>query len=58
MRHFREFITYNTLILSLFVVGEMVLFESCTRAKSACGTKRQKKARHKRIKSNTTFMTY
>ena len=42
-------------ILAFSAVG--FLAESCG-SRHACGTKHQKKQRNKRIKHNTTFMTY
>ena len=46
------------LILALLAFGTVAFVaESCGSNKHACGTKHKKRARHKRIKKNTTFMS-
>lgn len=45
------------IIIVLLALAVIIPFESCEKNKHACGTKRQKRARHKKIKKNTYFMT-
>jgi|TARA_R110000868_G_scaffold30337_1_gene112392 hypothetical protein len=44
------------LIALLFIFSLVIPIESCGN-KHACGTKQQKRSRHKRIKKNTNFMS-
>ncbi|HTF03958.1 MAG TPA: hypothetical protein VK826_08030 [Bacteroidia bacterium] len=53
----KNFITAK-LVLVLLAFGTVAFVaESCGSNKHACGTKHQKRQRHKRIKKNTTFMS-
>jgi hypothetical protein len=44
------------MILALLALGSIAFVAESCADKHACGTKHQKRARHKRIKRNTTFM--
>lgn len=51
-------IAFGKLALMMFALFTTAfVMESCGQ-KHACGTRHQKKMRHKRIKKNTSFMTY
>jgi hypothetical protein len=58
MKTFKRFITFKFMILTMLLAGTAMITESCSSNKPGCGTKRQKKARNKRVKSSTNFMTY
>jgi hypothetical protein len=56
MKSVRHFIT-GKVILALLAFGAFAFVAESCGQKKACGTKHQKKKRHKRIKKNTTFMS-
>lgn len=58
MKTVKRFLTYKFMVLAMLLAGTAMITESCSSNKPGCGTKRQKKARNKRIKSGTKFMTY
>lgn len=59
MKSITRFVTGKFIIAVIALSAVAFVAESCgSSSKHACGTKHQKKQRHKRIKKNTTFMTY
>lgn len=44
--------------IPLLIASLALPIEGCQKNKHACGTKHQKRVRHKKIKRNTNFMTY
>lgn len=58
MKTAKRIITFKFMVLTMLLAGTAMITESCSSNKPACGTKRHKKARNKRIKSSTNFMTY
>ncbi|MBI3510666.1 MAG: hypothetical protein HY064_08375 [Bacteroidetes bacterium] len=57
LKSLQKIVTGKVIIALLAFSVVAFVAESCG-PKHACGTKHQKKQRNKRIKHNTTFMTY
>ena len=53
----RHFALGKAIMIMFALFSVALVTESCGQ-KNACGSKSQKRKRHKRIKSNTHFMTY
>jgi hypothetical protein len=57
MKSITRLVTGKFIIAVLALSAVAFVAESCGN-KHACGSKQQKRQRHKRTKRNTTFMTY
>lgn len=57
MNKLRQSIFSKAALIMFALFSTALVMESCGQ-KHACGTRHQKKMRNKRIKHNTSFMTY
>jgi hypothetical protein len=58
MKSLTRIVTGKFIIAALALCTVTFVAESCGSSKHACGSKNQKRKRNKRMKRNTTFMTY